>query len=614
MKKTKQKKVKKQKAKVVPGSSHSMKMVKAKAILAGVIAVAAVLFVGFYFALVPLNIHAVGLWVLAVLASGAFAVFYNIVFTVGRTCGFDGVPTREEYEKWQNLSAKEMGKCGKLFWIPVLIAAAMVVAAITGAKIFHASSYASIIKVEDAVFEDDLSETLNTDSIALMDTQSAQMLGDREIGSLSHVVSQYNVSDDYTQIDYNGTPKKVSALDYAGFFKWKNNHKEGVPGYVIVDPVSMSASYQEGSGGMIYVPSAYLREDAARYIWKHFPTELFGNLHFEIDEDGNPYYVASVYEKTISLFGGETVKGAIILNPLDGQIQYYDLAEVPNWVDVVYEGDLICTQYNWYGELQNGFINSVFGKKGCKRVTTYYSSDEDEESEDEQPTSDYGYVAKDGDIWIYTGITSVNGDSSNIGFLMANERTGESHYYGIAGADEKSAMSAAEGEVQEKGYQASFPSLINVDGEPTYIMVLKDASGLVKLYAAVNVEQYNLVATATTQKDCIAKYRTLIGTSEATDGESSETENMPEAEEEPLEATGEGDVVIADIREIVVDGNTYLYLITDDQQIYRAKAAEHEEMLLLKAGDTVHISYNGKEIISCGGGNPAGDPAANFAP
>ncbi len=162
-----------------------------------------------------------------------------------------------------------------------------------------------------------------------------------------------------------------------------------------------------------------------------------------------------------------------------------------------------------------------------------------------------------------------------------------------------SAMSAAEGEVQEKGYQASFPSLINVDGEPTYIMVLKDASGLVKLYAAVNVEQYNLVATAAAQKDCIAKYRTLIGTAENADNEADESGNGPEPAEEPLEATGESDIVIADIREIVIDGNTYLYLVTEDQQIYRAKAAEHEEMLLLKTGDAVHISYHEKEIISC---------------
>lgn len=589
-------KKKKQKTKVVPNSSQSMRTVKAKSILTGAIGAAVILFIGFYFLLIPLNPRTVGLWMLAVAATAVFAALYNIAFAVAGAIGFNGIPTEDEHRKWKNLYVKETGNSGKLFLVPMFIVAAIIVIGITGAKIFHASSYASIIKVQDAVFEDDLAEALNTDSIALMDTDSAQMLGDREIGSLSSVVSQYNVSDDYTQIDFGGRPKKVAALDYAGFFKWKNNHKEGVPGYVVVDPVSMSASYQKKENGMVYVPSAFLREDAARHIRKYFPTEMFGNLHFEIDEDGAPFYVASVYQKTISLFGGETVKGAIILNPVDGAVQYYDLAEVPNWVDVVYDGDMICAQYNWYGNLQNGYINSIFGKKGCKRVTTY---DVSEDEEDEAPVSDYGYVAKDGDIWIYTGITSVNGDSSNIGFLMANERTGETHYYAVAGADEKSAMSAAEGEVQEKGYQASFPSLINVDGEPTYIMVLKDASGLVKLYATVNVEQYNMVVTASTQKDCIEKYRMLIGTGEVPDDvEQAEQVQEPETEQKSLEPTGEADVVIADIKYIDIDGNTYIYLITQEQQIFRAKAAEHEEMLLLKAGDTVHISYHEKEIIS----------------
>lgn len=594
MNKEKQPKTKKQKAKVVPERSERMKSVQVKSILAGAIAAAIVVFLAFYFLLVPINIHAIGMWVLAAFATAVFAVVKSIAFSVGcmKQTSFD----ESERHLWGAYRMGQSSANGKMFLIPVVILAAMIIIAISGAKIFHASSYASLIRVEDAVFEEDLAETLNTDSIALMDTQSAQMLGDREIGSLSNVVSQYDVADDYTQIDYNGTPKKVAALRYAGFFKWKNNHREGIPGYVVVDPVSMSASYQECEEGMIYVPSAYLREDAARYIWKHFKTEIFGNLHFEIDESGKPFYVASVYEKTISLFGGETVKGAIVLNPVNGDIQYYALEDIPKWVDVAYSGDLICTQYNWYGELQNGFINSVFGKKGCKRVTTYTASEE--EDEDATPVSDYGYVAKDGDIWIYTGITSVNGDSSNIGFLLANERTGEAHYYNIAGADEKSAMAAAEGEVQEKRYQASFPSLINVDGEPTYIMVLKDASGLVKLYAAVNVEQYNLVATASTQKECIEKYRTFIGTSELPAAENGEEQQQDVQEEKP-EPTGEADVEIADIKYIDINGNTYIYLITRDSSLYRAKASEHEEMLLLKNGDRVHLSFHEKDILTC---------------
>lgn len=588
--------VKGQKAKVVRQGRDAVRGMRTKGILAGAVGVAIVLFIAFYFLLTPINLHAVNFWVLLFVAAAVFAVLYNLVFRIG--CAAEGLgQSGEEMYEYQKVSSRGM----KLFVIPGLILAAVIVIGISGAKMFHAAAYSSVLQIEDAVFEEDLAETLSTDSIALMDTQSAQMLGDREIGSLSGVVSQYNVSSDYIQIDSEGRPLKVAALDYAGFFKWRNNRGNGVPGYVSVDPVSMSASYQECSEGMIYVPSAYLRQDAGRYIWKHFPTEILGNLHFEIDEEGNPFYIASVYEKTISLFGGNTVKGAVILNPVNGDIQYYDLAEVPIWVDVVYDGDLICAQYNWHGTLENGFINSIFGKKGCKRVTTYNSSDEEEEEgEDNVPAADYGYVSKDGDIWIYTGITSVNGDSSNIGFILGNERTGETHYYEIAGADEKSAMAAAEGEVQETGYQASFPSLINVDGEPTYIMVLKDDSGLVKLYAAVNVEQYNLVATAPGQEECIEQYRELIGSSGGSgDGAEADDTDRPPEQEEALEPTGESTVVIADIKYIDIDGNTYLYLITDAQEIYRAKAADHEEMLLLNPGDQVTISYHEKEILSC---------------
>lgn len=573
------------------GTPPSPAKLRLQSALAGGIAAAVILFISYYFLLTPLNPHAPTFWITAFLATLAFALLNHFTFALGCQ-GYEG-EMADGKSSWRELAERR----SLLYFIPLILAAFTILAAVSGIPAFHAGAYASLLKVEDAVFEEDLAETLGTDSIALMDTMSAQMLGDREIGSLSNVVSQYNVSDYYTQIDFNGSPKKVAALDYAGFFKWNNNKEQGVPGYVTVDPVSMSAAYQECASGMIYVPSAYFGQDAARHIRMHYPTVMFGNLHFEIDEEGHPYYVASVYEKTISLFGGKTVKGAIILDPVTGGLTDYDLANVPVWVDVVYDGDLICEQYNWYGTLQNGFVNSMFGKKGCKRVTTYYS-DEEEESDDVAPASDYGFVAKDSDIWIYTGITSVNGDSSNIGFLLANERTGETHYYEIAGADEKSAMAAAEGEVQEKGYQASFPSLINVDGNPTYIMVLKDASGLVKLYAAVNVEQYNLVTTASTQTECMNRYRSLLGLGGAAmeDGSTADIEQTPE---EPITATDEAVIRIRDIRYITINGNTWIYLIDDNDRLYRAKAAEHEEMLLLQAGDTAAITYAGKEIVTC---------------
>lgn len=546
-------------------------------LITGLVTALIVSLAGFFISSTAINIHNPGFWVIVILA--LFAAI--LAGRLAKGCKDFGWVTvsKKTGSKGRTKKHSEFRFSIVPYILPIALTVIIIGAGIIGSTMFNATSYAKILKVDDSDFTADLSESVETDSIALMDTASARMLGDREIGALSDVVSQFDVSNDYIQIDFNGKPVKVSALEYAGFFKWMNN-KEGVKGYVTVDPVSMSASFEK-SEGMKYIPSAYFLEDAKRHIWLEYPTLMTENLHFEIDESGKPYYVASIVNKTISLFGGKTVIGCIVLDPVSGETVRYDVADIPRWIDVVFYGDLICEQYNWYGMYQNGYMNSLFAKKGCKQVTTYSSEDN---SSDETPVSDYGYVAKDGDIWIYTGVTSVNGDSSNIGFLLANERTGESRYYAIAGADEKSAMAAAEGEVQEKGYQASFPSLINVEGNPTYIMVLKDSGGLVKLYAAVNVEQYNIVTTAATQAECIAKYKAMLGISEV---------------QTPTDEAKNVTVTIASVKYIDIDGNTYIYLIDTENNIFKAKASEHENMLLLEAGDIVELSCSGSKILSC---------------
>ena len=149
------------------------------------------------------------------------------------------------------------------------------------------------------------------------------------------------------------------------------------------------------------------------------------------------------------MFGGQDIVGAILVDPVNGDMNYYDVADIPSWVDIVYDGDMLCDQYNYYGELTNGFLNSKFSATGCK-VTT----------------DDYGYIAIEDDIWVYTGVTSVNSDASNIGFVLMNERTKEAKFYSIAGADEYSAMTAAEGEVQQYGYAASQASLTLMEMPP----------------------------------------------------------------------------------------------------------------------------------------------------
>ena len=362
-------------------------------------AAAAALFLAavFYLGCPALNVHNPGLWWLL---DGGLLVFVLVAQLVKANSDYRQQAYRQVLGKKKNRKKKkenavvELRFSGWGFLLPGVLAAVILLITAAGGRLFHASDYARILSVKEADFTGDLAESVGTDSIALMDTASAKMLGDREIGALSDVVSQFDVSDDYTQIDRGGRPLKVAALEYAGFFKWLNNKEEGVRGYVTVDPVSMSASFHRAEG-MRYVPSACFSQDARRYLRMKYPTKMMDNLHFEIDEEGHPYYVASVLQKTVALFGGKTVEGCVTLDPVTGETALYGLADVPRWIDVVYHGDLICTQYNWFGSLRNGFLNSLFAKKGCQRVTTYRAA-EDEDSGD-RPVSDYGYVAKDGD-------------------------------------------------------------------------------------------------------------------------------------------------------------------------------------------------------------------------
>ena len=156
-------------------------------------------------------------------------------------------------------------------------------------------------------------------------------------------------------------------------------------------------------------------------------------------------------------------------------------------------------------------------------------------------------------------------------------------------------MRAAEGdELQQYGYKASFPSLIDIDGVPTYIMVLKDASGLVKQYAAVNVAQYNIVATADTQAECINRYNELLGKGALVDDSGQEKE-----ESAPQETLTPVTVTIAKIEYVTVDGDTWVYILGTDQQIYKIQFGKgaNEQIMRCNVGDTLQISVNSEGVF-----------------
>jgi hypothetical protein len=270
----------------------------------------------------------------------------------------------------------------------------------------------------------------------------------------------------------------------------------------------------------------------------------------------------------VGLFGAMDVSEVIIFNPCDGTSEIYPVSESPAWIDNVYDGDLACQKYDWYGTLSGGFWNSVIGNRDCKMTT-----------------DGYGYIVRGDDVWYYTGVTSVTADESNIGFIISNARTGEYKYYPVIGAEEYSAMGAAQGEVQQMRYTASFPSLINVEGEATYIMVLKDENGLVKLYALVNVENYSIVATGDSQTTAKRAYIQELS-----------NRGVIKEEDIPAPETKTATLTVKAVRLATVAGETVVYITAEDGLVYRGDLSKDESLILVAEGMTLTVDYSDTAI------------------
>lgn len=504
-------------------------------------------FAAFYVFLPAINIHSIEFW--------KFQGFFAVLFLVLTFSITDKVKLQVQYNV-----------ISKIVCILIILAIAFIVIGnIISAKIFNAGKYSSLIDIQNTKFEDAVKQTDIITDVALMDTASAKVVGQRAIGALSDVVSQYEISGDYNQIALDGAPMKVASLEYAGFFKWFNNRKNGILGYVLVDAVDFEADYVKLDKPIKYTPSGWFQDNLERHLRFQYPTAIFEGYYFELDEEGKPYYICPTMTARVGVFGGFDVNGVVICDPCTGECEEYDLDKIPRWVDRVYDGDLIEQKYNWHGMLSDGFWNSIIGQKDCKKTT-----------------DDYGYKVIDNDVWIYTGVTSVIDDSSNIGFVMVNARTGKASYFNVAGAEEFSAMEAAEGQVQNLGYDAAFPSLINIDGRPTYFMVLKDKGNLVKQYALVDVKKYSIVATGTTQKDTLNTYKKLI----------KENGIITEVKEEDLsEQYAHEQITVKDIKYVNVTEGTYVYITDIKGNVYKEKFSDDETLVFIQKDDIIEVYY-----------------------
>ena len=530
--------VKKMKAKVVRPAG------KGKATLWALLITLAFAAASFYVTLPALNLHDPAFYSFFFVC----ALVYCVVSAIA-----NGLLKKEPKEAWDGLKKS----CKPALFVCAAMVVVLLVGSVLGSVLLRAKSYTGLLDVRTGDFAADVEE-ISFDKIPMLDKDSAQRLGDRKLGELSDMVSQFEVNDDYSQINYNSRPVRVATLRYGDFFKWINNMGEGLPAYIIIDMTTQNAEVVRLSEGMKYGTSEHFGRNLMRHLRFSYPTYMFEQCNFEIDDQGNPWWVCPRMVKTIGLFGGTDVDGAVLVNAVTGESVYYSSAEIPNWIDRVYSAELIIQQYDYYGRYRAGYLNSMFGQKDVT-VTT----------------DGYNYIAMNDDVYVYTGVTSVGGDESNIGFILCNQRTKEADFYPCAGAEEYSAMDSAKGVVQHLGYTATFPLLLNISGQPTYFMSLKDNAELVKMYAMVNVRQYNIVATGATLAECESNYVKLLSLNGV-------------ADVGPTIDMAEG--VIADIRTAVVEGNSWYYFrLQGDDFYYSISAAACERAVILSVGDRVTI-------------------------
>ena len=502
----------------------------------------------YYFTLPAINLHNMGFYV--------YVFFLLFVFGILDTISFIKEPIL--FKNGQKL--KDIKKSPVLFYIIVGIVSIFIVINVVNffcSPVFNAKSYQTRITVDETGnFTEDIAE-VNFNQLPLLDRKSSEVLGDRVMGQMSELVSQYSVSNLYTQINYNDSIMRVTPLEYADSIKWLTNRKDGIVGYITVDSVNGESKLVRLDKGMKYSTSALFNENLYRKLRFEYPTVNFGEFSFEIDNEGKPYYIVTTLDYTAVGLKAR-VSGVIIFDPITGESKKYKNENIPTWVDIAYSADLVIEQIDNWGMYKNGFWNSIFGQKNAVNTT-----------------EGYNYLAMNDDVYLYTGITSVVSDESNLGFILTNMRTGKTVYYAVPGAEEYSAMSSAEGQVQDMGYKSTFPLLINLKGKPTYLVSLKDSSGLVKMYGFVDVKDYQKVVVTDSSKGILVAKDNYL---KSIKKEVNESELVKK------------EITIKTLTTANINGYTYYY-VTDETNKYKLSISLSDNLPFIKVGDKLTIGY-----------------------
>lgn len=383
----------------------------------------------------------------------------------------------------------------------IIIASSMM--AILGEIIFFGSS--------PVLIADKLSKSLSVTSVTDLNIteqrsvtlRMANKIANKVLGEKHNgiqVSSQYELNLNNASIQMMGSELMwVLPLDYAGFFKWME--QSSIPGYVLVSATNTNAQAKLVLDYKITVSSsAYLMDNIERIVYlKSGLREV--DTHFEIDDSGKPYYISSVQTPNTWYTDFRTSK-IFITDAQTAEVKEFEnfeeMLKLFPWVDGVQSGQHIEERINYYGSLQDGWLNSIFTQSNVNKVTTYNNQK-------------LWLVNVGGVMHYFTGMTSVNAkDQSLVSGILVNALSGEAMEVSLSGVmDENGAVSVLDSSLgaDSMRWEPVLPMPFFINGEFYWGSSIVSDSGIFQKAGIVKGDDQSKVYFGATFEEAVSKIK-----------------------------------------------------------------------------------------------------------
>lgn len=378
--------------------------------------------------------------------------------------------------------------------VPVGVIVLMLLGMIFTSGMFNASKMSKVIDLTDHGQKSTTIELASQEQALrvtpnLAEKKAAELIGSAKTPALASIAK---FTDMWGNVTKDGKAVWVAPLEPNGFWRWVSNPI--TPGYFICSHINSVDSRLVEDKPIAYGKDFFISHDLYRHLYINgYVNYKYGDAFFQIDDDGNPYYVVPLERPQVG-FWCDFPEMWVIVDAYTGDIEEAKTHdELPKWVDRAYSADVMMDRLTDWGSFSAGAWAAYVS--GVEVI---------------DPTPNLVVTMNNkGEMIYYTGTQfhkhKVNGATS--GVVTINARTGKTEFYRRAGITESAAIQIINGAVANfAGRTAENPVLIQENGKETYFSVITDESGALKGYGMVWQRDRNVYGVGDTVRDAIRNY------------------------------------------------------------------------------------------------------------